>query len=435
MFFISIAVGKIFTFLSKLINVGNGSTWPGHIALKLYPDFLKKITENSKLKIILVAGTNGKTTTSMMIAEILKSNGKKVFQNNSGANLKNGIVSSFITHANTAGKINYEYAILEIDENHLSIILKDIQPYAILTTNLFRDQLDRYGELDSIARKWNIAFQSLTPETRLILNADDPLVASLGDNTKANVFFFGLNDETENKVHQHASDSIYCPRCKTKLIYTKIYYSHLGHWQCPSCHFTRSKPDITDISCPLPGTYNKYNALAAGLFALKEGISQNRIEEGIKNITAVFGRQEKIKYNGKNIQIFLSKNPTSFNQSIATIFSNRISQNYNIFIVLNDNIPDGRDISWIWDIDFEEYINNIKNITISGTRAYDMGLRLQYAQEKYQAPIAKYQIEPDLKKALNSAVEKTPAGETLYILPTYSAMLEIRKILTGKKIL
>ena len=434
MIFPYILLGKIIILFSRMFNLGNGSTWPGHIVLKFNPDFLKRITTKSTAKVILVAGTNGKTTTATMITTILKENNKRVFQNTSGANLKNGIVSSFIDQANLLGKINNEYVVLEVDENALPLILKDIIPHSIIILNLFRDQLDRYGELDSIAQKWSIAFESLTSKTNLILNADDPLVVSLGEDTQANLLFFGLNDLTKNKIHQHASDSIYCPLCKTKLNYTQIYYSHLGHWQCWNCKFIRPTPNLSIISCSLPGTYNKYNALATGVFLLGESISQNDINKAMKRITAVFGRQEKITYKGKNVQIFLSKNPTSFNQSLSTIFYD-LSKTYNFLIVLNDAIPDGRDISWIWDIDFEEYINNFKNISISGYRAYDLALRLQYAEEEYNIQKAKYQIEPNLKKAVNNALEKTPFGETLFILPTYSAMLEIRKILIGRKIL
>ncbi len=435
MLFVYILLGKTIILISRLINFGNGSTWPGHIILKLYPNFLKEITKNSKLKVVFVTGTNGKTTTTTMIATILKGNGKTVFQNTSGANLKNGIASSFIRHSNLRGIINDEYAVIEVDENNLPTVLTDLTPHSILILNLFRDQLDRYQELDSIATKWNLAFKNLTPQTTLILNADDPLIVSLGKNTNARVYFFGLNDETINQTHQHASDSTYCPLCKTKLIYTRIYYSHLGHWQCPNCKFTRPQPDLSNISCPLPGTYNKYNALAAGLFILKQNINQHDMEKIMKNITAVFGRQEKIEYKGKNIKIFLSKNPTSFNQSLVTIFSDSTHKNYNLLVVLNDAIPDGRDISWIWDIDFEEYIGKCSNVTISGHRVYDIALRLQYAQQKYQGLNSKYQVESNLKRALQDSLEKTSPGETLYILPTYSAMLEIRKILTGRKIL
>lgn len=435
MFYLSIFFGKLFTLTSRFLNLGDGSTWPGHIALRLNPNFLKDIYKKVNLKVVFIVGTNGKTTTSSMIATVLKENNKTLFQNTSGANLKNGIVSAFITNANFLGKINAEYAVIEVDENNLPLLLADITPRAIVVTNLFRDQLDRYGELDTIAKKWALSFKNLTSETNLILNADDPLVASLAKGTQASVHFFGLEDKTENKVHQHASDSIYCPLCKTKLSYSEIYYSHLGHWECLHCKFARPKVELSEISCSLPGTYNKYNALAAGLFLLGEKIPMAKIEEGMKNITAVFGRQEKIVHEGKNIQIFLSKNPTGFNQSLATIFSNSENKNLNFLIALNDNIPDGRDVSWIWDIDFEPYLNNIKSICVSGTRVYDMALRLQYAEDAYGVLSSKYQIEGDLKNAISLALERVNVGETLFVLPTYSAMLDIRKILTGRKIL
>src|SRR5258708_1673272 len=199
MLFFLILTGKMIISISRWSNIGNGSTWAGHIILRLNPKFLRKITDNSKLKVVLVVGTNGKTTTATMIKTILKENGKTVFQNTSGANLKNGIVSSFINYSSLTCKIDYEYAVFEVDENNLPLILDDITPHAIIVLNIFRDQLDRYGEIDSIARKWNTAFRKLTKKTNLILNSDDPLVASLGENVEANLYFFGLNDAETNK--------------------------------------------------------------------------------------------------------------------------------------------------------------------------------------------------------------------------------------------
>lgn len=421
-----VIIGRLVSFVSKILNKGAGSTWPGHIALSLNSSFINQILEKSRVKIILVAGTNGKTTTGKMISEILRKNGKKVFQNTSGANLLNGIASSLIAHTSIIGTINYDYGIFEVDENVLPLAINNINPYCIVCLDLFRDQLDRYGELDSIAKKWKDSFMGLSGNSTLVLNADDPLISTLGEQSKAKTLFFGLGEKNNKNKIQHGSDSIYCPRCSEKLNYLAVTYSHLGNWACPNCKLKRPNYNTIKLNYPLPGIYNQYNAQAAAIFANNEGLKENQINLGLKNLTPVFGRQETIDINGKKVQIFLSKNPTSFNQSLETISEKR---NKKIIFVLNDRIPDGRDVSWIWDIDIEKYIDNFGTIITAGDRCYDMALRINYAKK------TKLYVFENLEEAIKFGIDEINQSETLYILPTYSAMLEVRKILTGKKIL
>jgi len=425
---VSILFGKLLIIFSRFLNIGTGSTWPGHIALALNSDFIKEILKQNSIEIILVAGTNGKTTTARLIQRILEKNNKKVFQNSEGANLLNGIASSLIQIATLSGKINKDFAIFEIDENTLPLILKEVNnPDFIIILNLFRDQLDRYGEVNTIANSWNESFRGLNDKTILILNADDPQVAFLGK-SRRNILYFGI-DAIENKSDkpQHASDSTYCPNCQEKLTYYSIYFSHLGDWACGKCHFGHPKKVFTSSpTYPISGTYNLYNINAAVLFAKSLGLTNEQITSSLKDFRPAFGRQEILSVNGKKIKILLSKNPTGLNESLKTISGLNAK---NVLLILNDRIPDGRDISWIWDVDFEDFSSEFKIITISGDRAFDMGLRLKYAE------IKNFQTEENLLKAINFAIDKTPQKETLYILPTYSAMLEARKILTGKKIL
>ncbi len=424
-----ILFGKLLSIISKYFNLGSGSTWPGHIALSFNKNFIRDLLKNSKIKIILIAGTNGKTTTGKLIQTILAKNGKKVFQNESGANLLNGIASSILLRSSILGKVNYDFAIFEIDENTLPLILDELTPDYLILLNLFRDQLDRYGEINIIAKKWDEALRKLNKNTILFLNADDPQIASLRRHIPCvNVKFFGLNDKKlAISDIQHASDSIYCPNCHSKLMYSIIFYSHLGIWKCPNCRNTRPKLDAEDSpNFHLVGTYNRYNTIAAVSFSKQLNISEEKINSALNTFKPAFGRQEMLDLNGKNVQIFLSKNPTSFNESLRTICSLNAK---NLLIVLNDQIPDGHDVSWIWDVDFEDYSSEFKNVVVSGHRTYDMALRLKYAEFK------KYETEESLIKATNTAINKTPNNETLYILPTYSAMLDVRKILTGKKIL
>ncbi len=427
----SILIGKLLIILSSTFNLGSGSTWPGHIALKLNKNFIKDVLKNSKTKIIIVAGTNGKTTTSRLITSIIRENEKTYLQNKAGANLVNGLASTLIRGVNLSlarpglARLEKDYLIFESDENALPLILEQTSPDYIVALNLFRDQLDRYGEVDSIAQKWSRAFEKLSNKTTLILNADDPLISYLGNKSKAKSAYFGLEkgDKTELK---HGADSTHCPKCSEKLSFSTVFFSHLGIWKCPNCKLERPKPDLDNISSfPLFGNYNKYNTLAAALFGEQEDISKSKIESAFSTFTPAFGRQETLEYKGNKVQIFLSKNPTSFNESLETI---RELKGKNLLILFNDKIPDGLDVSWIWDINFEELLSKNMHITVSGDRVFDMALRLKYTEifaHSYSDP----------EEALDQAAKSLEGGETLYILPNYSAMLDIRKIITGKKIL
>ncbi|OGH06056.1 MAG: hypothetical protein A2W22_03995 [Candidatus Levybacteria bacterium RBG_16_35_11] len=421
-----IVIGKSITFICRSLNLGQGSTWPGHIALLLNPNFIKDTLKKTETKIILVAGTNGKTTTGKLIKSILQESGKRVFLNQSGANLLNGIASAIISASELSGRLKRGYAIFEVDENTLPLILNQITPDYLIALNLFRDQLDRYGEIDKIARTWKKSFDNLTSSSTLVLNADDPLISFLSESTSAKVVFFGLNnDQFVTNDEQNAADSIYCLYCGSKLSYRKIFFSHLGDWSCTNCGHKRPVLNISESGKSfLSGTYNVYNVLASTLLSQVIGIKKTDVEKSIAAFKPAFGRQEIIRKGDKEVQIFLSKNPTSFNESLKTI---QQLGGKNLLIVLNDRIPDGKDISWIWDTNIEFLSKGIKNISVSGDRAHEMALRMKYAG------LENFLVEPNLEKA----IEKTLISATgsLYILPTYSAMLEARKILTGRKIL
>lgn len=430
--FIITSAGKTLSTLSKITNKGSGYTWPGHIALKFNNTYISNLLQNSPTQVIFIVGTNGKTTTGKMLTTILEKNKKKVIQNSSGANLLNGIASSLLLNTDISGRLTADYAIFEVDENNLPLILEEVTPKAIIALDLFRDQLDRYGELDSIAKKWQHAFTKLPSSTHLILNADDPLIAYLARDTTATVSYFGLDGTQEKGTNlQHAADSLYCPKCNNKLHFQKIFYSHLGLWKCQYCKLQRPLPHLASSYFPLDGTYNKYNTLAAALTAQALGISPQNIDQALHAVTPAFGRQEKLNIQGKSVQIFLAKNPTSFNEALRTIQEKGAKY---VAFALNDRIPDGRDVSWIWDIDIEKYYDDFKVIFVGGDRAYDMALRVEYANEK-ENKYDKLRTFTNLKEMIHHALSDTPQNETLYILPTYSAMLDVRKILIGRKIL
>ncbi len=418
-------MGKFLSKFSSAFNLGHGSTWPGHIALNINKNFIKQ-TIGPKTKVVLVAGTNGKTTTSALISHILKQNGFSVVRNKSGANLLNGAASAIIQGIKPfSAKTDQNYLILEADENNLPLVISQTNASYVIALDLFRDQLDRYGEIDAIIKKWKNSFEKLDKNTTLILNADDPQISYLGKNLKTKILYFGLN-ENDQEIIEHGADSIFCPNCQHLLDYKSITFSHLGNWFCTNCSEKRPSLNISNFEAyPIPGTYNKYNTLAAILFATDQKLSDKLITNALKSFKPAFGRQEEFEIDLRKVKIFLSKNPTSFNESISTISDLKAK---NILIVLNDRIPDGLDVSWIWDTN-TSLLENIPNTTISGDRAFDMALRIGYGGLK------NYQVLESLSDAIKQSLDKTKPGETLFILPTYSAMLETRKILTGKKIL
>jgi lipid II isoglutaminyl synthase (glutamine-hydrolysing) len=309
-----------------------------------------------------------------------------------------------------------------------------LQPRLILGLNLFRDQLDRYGEVDTISRRWGQAIAPLPPETIIVANADDPTLAYMGQQLNQNVLFFGLS-EPEHYLDEipHAVDSIYCPSCGTRLVYEGVYLSHQGDYNCPSCGF--HKPALTIDSRKwgqiLIGLYNKYNTLAAVLAAQQLGVDEAIIRDTIVNFQAAFGRAEELQVRGKHVRILLSKNPVGMNETIRAV--NQAGGQTKL-LVLNDRIPDGTDVSWIWDVDMEKLVERGGTLVVSGDRVYDMALRLRYSQPEIDNKMNLI-VKEDLKEAIATALAQTPTNETLHILPTYSAMLEVREILTGRKIL
>ncbi|MFA6391105.1 MAG: MurT ligase domain-containing protein, partial [Patescibacteria group bacterium] len=414
---------------------GSGSTWPGHIALKLNSKFIEEIIyKNKKLKIIVIAGTNGKTTSTALTKFLLEKSGKKVFTNHEGANLENGVASSIIRNSNLFLKLKFDYAIFESDELNLPLLLNKISPDKILILNLFRDQLDRYGEVNTIALKWLKSLKELTNKTEVFINGDDPQLYYIGTKLTKKVTFFGVAKKLMKLTEiPNDVDSIYCPVCLSLLKYHRLSYAHLGDFYCSKCQFKSGKlSDFsnTKINYPMNGLYNIYNTNAV-LLLIKSliDVSFKDLNKWLKEFTPAFGRQEEITYKNRKIFILLSKNPAGFNQSIQTVSEMVKNQRANFLVVLNNRIPDGLDVSWIWDVDFKPIFNVANNVSVAGDRVYDLNLRLRY--ENINKNISTYE---DLSIAINSIVGKTKIGERLYVLPTYSAMLEVRKILTGKKI-
>lgn len=450
---LAIASARAVALIIRLLGRGTGSVLPGSVARRIQPQALSLLARQFKHGIVLVAGTNGKTTTSLLLRSILARRGDRVAHNATGANLENGLTATLLADADWLGRTRSDVAILEVDENVLPLVLPQIRPRALLALNLFRDQLDRYGEVDTIARRWRGAIAPLTQATA-ILNADDPALAYFGQQLEetwgdlSRLRYFGLN-EPDRLLPEipHAVDSIYCPRCGHSLDYRGVYLSHLGDYHCPACGFERSRPLLNSADWPqiLIGLYNKYNTLAAVTTAELLGVDEPTIRAAIGDFRAAFGRAEELTVGDRPVRILLSKNPVGLNETIRTIadLTRDRPRQPTVLLVLNDRTPDGTDVSWIWDADTEPLVQCGGTWVVSGDRVYDMALRLQYSQEAIavapgdEPPPAQGKLitEPDLKTAIATALSHLPEGETLYIVPTYSAMLEIRELLTGRAIL
>jgi len=439
---LSVGIAKTVTALVRLLNLGAASVLPGAIARRLQPQVLPLLLDQVRRGVILIVGTNGKTTTSLLLCTILEDLGWQVAHNSTGANLINGLVTALLVHTNGIGQLDADYALLEVDENVLPLVLLDCQPKFILGLNLFRDQLDRYGEVDTISRRWQNAIAPLPQETVVVLNGDDPTLSYLGQQLPQRVLFFGLNEpDLYLDEIPHAVDSIYCPSCGHPLDYEGVYLSHLGDYHCPQCGFSKPQLGVNSSQWPqiLIGIYNKYNTLAAGLLAIEMGIDRDTIYNSIKSFRAAFGRAEELVVDGKRVRILLSKNPVGMNETIRAVNDLQKQGGASTkLVVLNDRTPDGTDVSWIWDVDTEKLVNSGGTVVVSGDRVYDMAIRLQYSQNQDQnqdQTNCQLIIKEDLSDAIATALEQTPDHETLHILPTYSAMLEVRGILTGRKIL
>jgi len=438
---IAVALAKTVTAVVQGLRLGAASVLPGEIARRIQPQLLPLLLEQVKQGVIVVVGTNGKTTTSLLLRTILEKQGWKVAHNETGANLINGLATTLLAKANLIGQISVDFAVLEVDENILPLLLQDCQPTIILALNLFRDQLDRYGEVDLISQRWQNAIAKLAPDTVIILNADDPTLSYLGQRLRQKVRYFGLNEpELYLDEIPHAVDSIYCPSCGHLLDYRGVYLSHLGDFNCPSCGFRKSPPAFHSSEWPqiLIGVYNKYNTIAAGLVAQELGIATDDIFEQVKSFRAAFGRAEELTVEGKHVRILLSKNPVGLNETLRTISDIKANgQSSTTLLVLNDRIPDGTDVSWIWDVDTEKLVALGGNLVVSGDRVYDMALRLYYSQEQLDPNGDRVNliVQEDLAQAIQTALNLTALEETLHIVPTYSAMLEVRGILTGRQIL
>ena len=443
-YIISLLLAKTAVEAIKLRGKSKGTSAPGMLAMKICPSFIREASKMNNEKTITVTGTNGKTTTTGLLAHFIKENGKKIIHNTEGANMLTGIATALVHNVKFGQKS--DYMIFECDEAYLRKLYDFLKADYLLVTNLFRDQLDRYGELDITYRKIKEGAEK-NPDMTVFLNADDPTLEGIAPNNK--LIYFGMQDvqyNYETKASNAPAENTACRKCGQTLKYDKVFYAHIGHYSC-DCGYKRPNPKYRGFAkvCDsyseltvkyddkeetfrlnMPGLYNVYNALGAISVALEVGVSPDVIRHGLLTYSSVFGRAESTVINGKKTLIQLIKNPVGASEVIRQIQGFEKSK---LVVILNDNYADGRDVSWIWDADFEALSNYKQKIIVSGTRAYDAALRLKYAGVDANL----LQVEKDIKTAIDTATDNTAEDETLLILPTYTALLKMQSIYGNKK--
>jgi UDP-N-acetylmuramyl tripeptide synthase len=439
---VGIAGARMAAGLSRLVGAGGGTTVPGKVLSSLDPEALDRLAQRLPLGAALVSATNGKTTTAAMTAQIVEPR-VRLAHNASGANLLSGVTSSLLSAKSP------ELGLFEVDEAALPEIARRVRPRAICLGNLFRDQLDRYGELEHVAERWRSVVQSLDPGAVLVVNGDDPQVGDLARERPGSIVF-GL-DDPRHAVPEllHAADSKWCLRCGRPYEYTAAYVGHLGDYRCPACGHARPELDVAarrielrgldgvdfsletggesrPVRLAVPGLYNVYNALAAASLAIALGSTLDNTVAGLERFGAAFGRFERIPIGDKRLLVLLVKNPAGANEAVRTLVAGgppRLA-----VLALNDAIADGRDVSWIWDVDWEPLLAGLERVVVTGERAAELALRCKYGGFSAEA----IEVVPELDTALDRGLELSPAGGELVVLPTYTAMLALRRIVADR---
>jgi UDP-N-acetylmuramyl tripeptide synthase len=455
-----VALSRAVGAASRASGKGGGTTLPGRVLLRLEPEAIARLGVDLDRGTTIVSATNGKTTTAGMIAAVLAAEGRTPVHNRAGSNMTWGVATALLEQRNR------HEGLFEVDEAWLPRVTEQLQPSLIVLGNLFRDQLDRYGEIEALADEWAKTVAAREGKTAFALNADDPLIADLGrdagERPREGVLYFGIDDHSQALPElQHAFDAKHCRRCGHPYAYEVAFVGHLGHYSCPNCGAERPRPDVAAtaielrgmagsvstirvpggeirLELPMPGLYNIYNALAAIAAGLRLGVEPERIGAALAGSRAAFGRVETIEVGGVPVSILLIKNPAGANEVLRTLRLEAESEPIDLWVALNDRIADGRDVSWVWDADFELLGGSVRHVVCSGTRAPEMALRLKYAGW----PEDRIEVVPAIEASLDRAVaaagdglaavatKKSPAR--LFALPTYTALLELRKLLADR---
>jgi UDP-N-acetylmuramyl tripeptide synthase len=452
---VAILTSKALTRGIRLTGRGGGTALPGAVALKVDPRLLEKLTVSLPMGSVVVAGTNGKTTTSRIIASMFQETGWRVAHNRSGSNLARGVTAALAEHHAPRGK-QADLAVIECDENAFPEIVRAVRPRLVLLLNLFRDQLDRYGELETISLHWRPVIAQLPPETTLAVNADDPRLEELASQTPAKVVRFGLGIETGRLAElPHAADAAYCRVCGARLEYRTVYLAHLGDYVCPACGNQRApldveavaveqrgfagqrisirsneSPELLVVETSLPGLYNAYNIVAAVTAGQVFGVDPAVIRNTLAGFRPAFGRLEEVVYRGVTMTLALAKNPVGFNELIRTLAD---ADRFDLLVIaINDLDADGRDVSWLWDVDFEGLAGDrVPRLIAAGLRGADLAVRMKYAGYPADRLDDSLAGRP-LGELPDALVSRMPDGGRVFILLTYTALLHLRQALTKR---
>ncbi len=446
---LAISAGKLAGASGRLLRVGGGTSLPGLIARRIDPDVLKEVVGASEAKKIVITGSNGKTTTARMTSAMAANNGKRVSHNRAGSNMLQGVTSVAVNFADIFGRLHSDVLLFEIDEGTMPLAMPEISPDVVVITNIFRDQLDRYGELYSVARALDKTLENLPETATILLNGNDPQVANFGQKAKAKRLYFGLETtEVGTPVPEQSADIIRCIHCQEDLQYKVAYMSHLGLYSCPNCGYTLPPLDIAATSIKLapdgqgptrvelrtpqgtmtleialPGLHNVYNAAAAIGASLAAGFEKEKLPAALASIKPAFGRLEKIQAGDQTIYLSFVKNPTSFNLILRLIAQHPGKKH--ILLAASHTIVDGEDFSWLWDIEVEEVAQDIADVVCSGNKPEELAMRLKYAE----IPVDKISQNADLESALDAALKNAGPGGTLYILSSYTPTNELRRMM------
>ncbi len=445
---LALTAAKLSFYTSRAFGRG-GSNLPGKVALTLDPSLLKALATRVKRGTIVVTGTNGKTTTARMLTSILRTAGHRVVHNPSGANLRYGVAAAFINASDCWGRINADYAVFEVDEGWLPLVVNDLRCTGLVVTNFSRDQVDRYGQIEAVVQKVGRGLASI-PNGFCALNADDPLVASLDSHSGRVIRFFGAENGFEDqRLEGHLSEGRRCPRCGSRLEYKVEYFAHAGIYRCPGCDYRRPEASVIlrkfkprgaegselsieiagamhQFKIPFPGLFNAYNALSALTAGLCLGVDLQQVRLGLERCRPAFGRGEVVRVRGRKFFIGMVKNPVGGNEMIKTIVGHPRPKS--LLVAMNDPLVRGIDVGWIWDVGFEtlfEGPNRFDRAIVSGTWADDLAVRLKYATPG-GPPIRR---EPDYRQAIELALATTPPGAFVFALCNYTGMMTIRQVL------
>jgi lipid II isoglutaminyl synthase (glutamine-hydrolysing) len=449
----AVLAGKSAGVVTRAAGRGGGTALPGLLATRIDPGLVAELAAQLADGSTIVTGTNGKTTTTQMVAAILKAGGRLPLRNRSGSNLMRGIASTLLARAGLDGNLPAatRVGLFEVDEAAMPEVTRAVRPQVLVLLNLFRDQLDRYGEVATVARIWKESVAQLPATSCIVANADDPLIVDVTRSAGCAVTYFGIEstDGSRSSV-EHSGDVKACPHCGGPMEFSVVFLGHQGHYRCTLCDLARPQPEVraldvtlhgldgsaftletstgaVAIDTALPGLYNAYNALAAAAASIAQGSSAEQCAAGLRAVQPAFGRMERLTVEGRTVQIALAKNPAGLNEVVRAVAA--AEEALTLLVMLNDDTADGHDVSWIWDADIELLSGRLAAVCFSGRRGADMALRFKYAGLLAGDAAPRWTVEFDTEAALTQALEWTAPGGRLFIIPTYTAMLAVRDVL------